>query len=75
MEERNDGLQADYMMALDRIESLEKTIEELRAERTDKIIPKTPFALGDEVWVTYRKYNDKGEVRLPVEFYQTYKFY
>ena len=30
------------------------------------MIPKTPFALGDEVWVTYRKYNDKGEVRCPM---------
>ena len=43
---------------------LKKVKEEL--ERNDKLIPKTPFALGDEVWVTYRKYNDKGEVKCPM---------
>ena len=30
------------------------------------MIPKTPFALGDEVWVPYRKYSDKGEVKCPM---------
>lgn len=43
---------------------LKKAKEEL--ERNDKLIPKTPFALGDEVWVTYRKYDNKGEVRCPI---------
>lgn len=42
---------------------LKKVKEEL--ERSDKLIPKTPFALGDEVWVPYIKYGDKGEVRCP----------
>ncbi len=43
---------------------LKRTKEEL--ERSDKLIPKTPFALGDEVWVPYRKYDDKGEVKCPM---------
>lgn len=43
---------------------LNRTKEEL--ERSDKLIPKTPFALGDEVWVPYRKYDDKGEVKCPM---------
>lgn len=43
---------------------LKRAKEEL--ERTDKLIPKTPFALGDEVWVPYRKYGDKGLVKCPM---------
>lgn len=66
--ERADELQKECYEKREKINVLEielkKAKEEL--ERTDKIIPKTPFALGDEVWVTYRKYNDKGEVRCPI---------
>ena len=43
---------------------LKRTKEEL--ERSDRLIPKTPFALGDEVWVPYRKYDNKGEVKCPM---------
>lgn len=43
---------------------LKKVKEEL--ERSDKLIPKTPFALGDEVWVPYRKYGDRGLVKCPI---------
>ena len=66
--ERADELQKECYEKREKINVLEielkKAKEEL--ERTDKLIPKTPFALGDEVWVTYRKYDSKGEVRCPI---------
>ena len=66
--ERADELQKECYENREKINVLEielkKAKEEL--ERNDKMIPKTPFALGDEVWVTYRKYNDKGEVKCPM---------
>ena len=66
--EKADELQKECYENREKINVLEielkKAKEEL--ERSDKLIPKTPFALGDEVWVTYRKYNDKGEVRCPM---------
>ena len=66
--EKADELQKECYENREKINVLEielkKAKEEL--ERSDKLIPKTPFALGDEVWVTYRKYNDKGEVKCPM---------
>lgn len=66
--ERADELQKECYEKREKIDALEielkKAKEEL--ERTDKLIPKTPFALGDEVWVPYSKYSDKGEVKCPM---------
>lgn len=66
--ERTDELQKECYEKREKINVLEielkKAKEEL--ERSDKLIPKTPFALGDEVWVTYIKYGDKGFVKCPI---------
>lgn len=66
--ERADELQKECYEKREKIAALEIELKKVKEEleRSDKIIPKTPFALGDEVWVTYRKYNDKGEVRCPM---------
>ena len=66
--ERADELQKECYEKREKINALEIELKKVKEEleRTDKLIPKTPFALGDEVWVTYRKYNDKGEVRCPM---------
>lgn len=66
--ERADELQKECYENREKINVLEIELKKVKEEleRTDKLIPKTPFALGDEVWVTYRKYNDKGEVRCPM---------
>ena len=66
--ERADELQKECYENREKINVLEIELKKVKEEleRTDKLIPKTPFALGDEVWVTYRKYNDKGEVRFPM---------
>lgn len=66
--ERADELQKECYEKREKINALEIELKKIKEEleRTDKIIPKTPFALGDEVWVTYRKYNDKGEVKCPM---------
>lgn len=66
--ERADELQKECYEKREKIDTLEielkKAKEEL--ERTDKLIPKTPFALGDEVWVPYRNYRDNVEVKCPM---------
>lgn len=66
--ERADELQKECYEKREKINVLEIELKKVKEEleRSDKLIPKTPFALGDEVWVTYRKYNDKGEVRCPI---------
>ena len=65
--ERADELQKECYEKREKINALEIELKKVKEEleRTDKLIPKTPFALGDEVWVTYIKYDDKGEVRCP----------
>ena len=66
--ERADELQKECYENREKIDVLEielkKAKEEL--ERSDKLIPKTPFAIGDEVWVPYIKYGDKGLVKCPI---------
>lgn len=64
---RADELQKECYEKREKIDVLEIELKKVKEEleRSDKLIPKTPFALGDEVWITYRKYNDKGEVRCP----------
>ena len=66
--ERADELQKECYEKREKINVLEIELKKVKEEleRTDKLIPKTPFALGDAVWVTYRKYNDKGEVKCPM---------
>lgn len=66
--ERADELQKECYEKREKINVLEIKLKKIKEEleRTDKIIPKTPFALGDEVWVPYRKYDSKGEVRCPI---------
>ena len=66
--ERADELQKECYENREKINVLEIELKKVKEEleRNDKLIPKTPFALGDEVWVTYRKYNDKGEVKCPM---------
>lgn len=66
--ERADELQKDCYEQREKINTLEIELKRVKEEleRTDKLIPKTPFALGDEVWVPYRKYGDKGEVKCPM---------
>lgn len=66
--ERADELQKECYEKREKINVLEIELKKIKEEleRTDKIIPKTPFALGDEVWVPYRKYGDKGEVKCPI---------
>lgn len=66
--ERADELQKECYEKREKINVLEIELKKIKEEleRTDKIIPKTPFALGDEVWVPYRKYDDKGEVKCPM---------
>ena len=66
--ERADELQKECYEKREKINALEIELKKVKEEleRNDKLIPKTPFALGDEVWVTYRKYNDKGEVKCPM---------
>ena len=65
---RADELQKECYEKREKIDVLEIELKKVKEEleRSDKLIPKTPFAIGDEVWVTYRKYNDKGEVRCPM---------
>lgn len=66
--ERADELQKECYENREKINVLEielkKAKEEL--ERSDELIPKTPFAIGDEVWVPYIKYGDKGLVKCPI---------
>lgn len=66
--ERADELQKECYEKREKIDVLEIELKKVKEEleRSDKLIPKTPFALGDEVWVTYRKYDNKGEVRCPM---------
>ena len=66
--ERADKLQKECYENREKINVLEIELKKAKEElkRSDKLIPKTPFALGDEVWVTYRKYDNKGEVRCPI---------
>ena len=66
--ERADELQKEYYEKREQINALEIELKKVKEEleRTDKLIPKTPFALGDEVWVYYIKYDNKGEVRCPM---------
>lgn len=66
--ERADGLQKECYEKREKIDALEIELKRVKEEleRTDKLIPKTPFALGDEVWVPYSKYSDKGEVKCPM---------
>ena len=66
--ERADELQKECYEQREKINALEIELKKVKdeLERTDKLIPKTPFALGDEVWVPYSKYSDKGEVRCPM---------
>lgn len=66
--ERADELQKECYEKREKINVLEIELKKVKEEleRSDKSIPKTPFALGDEVWVPYRKYGDKGEVRCPI---------
>lgn len=65
---RADELQKECYEKREKINVLEIELKKIKEEleRTDKIIPKTPFALGDEVWVPYRKYGNKGEVKCPI---------
>jgi len=66
--ERADELQKECYEQREKINALEIELkrEKEELERKDKEIPQTPFALGDEVWVPYRKYDDKGEVKCPM---------
>lgn len=66
--ERADELQKECYEKREKINTLEIELKRVKEEleRTDKLIPKTPFALGDEVWVPYSKYSDKGEVKCPM---------
>lgn len=66
--ERSDELQKECYEKREKINALEIELKKVKEEleRSDKLIPKTPFALGDEVWVPYRKYDDRGEVKCPV---------
>lgn len=66
--ERADELQKECYEKREKINALEIELKKVKEEleRSDKLIPKTPFALGDEVWVPYRKCGDKGEVRCPI---------
>lgn len=66
--ERADELQKECYEKREKINVLEIELKKIKEEleRTDKIIPKTPFALGDEVWVPYIKYGDKGLVKCPI---------
>ena len=66
--ERADELQKEYYEKREQINALEIELKKVKEEleRTDKLIPKTPFALGDEVWVHYTKYDNKGEVKCPI---------
>lgn len=66
--ERADKLQKECYENREKINVLEIELKKVKEEleRTDKLIPKTPFALGDEVWVTYRKYDNKGYVWCPI---------
>lgn len=66
--ERADKLQKECYENREKINVLEIELKKVKEEleRTDKLIPKTPFALGDEVWVTYIKYGDKGLVKCPI---------
>ena len=66
--ERADELQKECYENREKINVLEIELKKVKEEleRTDKLIPKTPFALGDEVWVTYIKYGDKGLVKCPI---------
>lgn len=66
--ERADELQKECYEKREKINALEIELKRVKEEleRTDKLIPKTPFALGDEVWVPYQKYSDKGEVKCPM---------
>lgn len=65
---RADELQKECYEKREKIDVLEIELKKVKEEleRSDKLIPKTPFALGDEVWVPYRKYGDKGEVKCPM---------
>lgn len=66
--ERADELQKECYEKREKIDALAIELKRVKEEleRTDKLIPKTPFALGDEVWVPYSKYSDKGEVKCPM---------
>lgn len=66
--ERADELQKECYEKREKINALEIELKKVKKEleRSDKLIPKTPFALGDEVWVPYRKYDDRGEVKCPM---------
>lgn len=66
--ERADELQKECYEKREKINTLEIELKKVKEEleRTDKLIPKAPFALGDEVWVPYSKYSDKGEVKCPM---------
>lgn len=65
--ERADELQKECYEKREKINALEIELKKVKEEleRSDKLIPKTPFALGDEVWVPSRKYSDKGLVKCP----------
>lgn len=65
---RADELQRECYEKREKIDVLEIELKKVKEdlERSDKLIPKTPFALGDEVWVPYRKYGDRGEVKCPI---------
>lgn len=65
---RADELQKECYEKREKIDVLEIELKKVKEEleRSDKLILKTPFALGDEVWVPYRKYDNKGEVRCPI---------
>ncbi len=66
-EERANELQKECYEKREKINALEIELKKVKEEleRSDKLIPKTPFALGDEVWVPYMKYNDEGIVKCP----------
>lgn len=66
--ERADELQKECYEKREKINVLEIELKKVKKEleRSDKLIPKTPFALGDEVWVPYIKYGDKGLVKCPI---------
>lgn len=65
---RADELQKECYEKREKIDVLEIELKKVKEEleRSDKSIPKTPFALGDEVWVPYIKYGDKGLVKCPI---------
>lgn len=66
--ERADELQKECYEKREKINALEIELKKVKEEleRSDKLIPKTPFALGDEVWVPRRKCVDRGEVKCPM---------